>query len=571
MGDKNSAADVILRQMAEGLNALGVDAPGGSTWATLLETKLSLKRKERESDLELDTSKEGSSEVTAPPESETLPPAQTESAKKRGKKRDKKKRQRERAKARSAPKVSKNLTGDLENAVGENQLQTDFNTPTGNKAPSLMRQERKTRRENLEALLKSMQEDEFWEEPGFGTTIDKVRELFEITETELVQTVKNNRVFVKQLERNRQDLESTVEGLEQTVSQNKTELDTLKNTADTQSQNNSDRNRPEKSKKENSYILRQMMNPSFDTLSVYTQDHATPIGEWVERFKSLVKCIPQENDNLVLYHLENRLEYESIRLPFLREHENGTFTDSKGAYKYLIDTYSTDDVADNLYKDFVSTAQNKTESVDAYSNKRATLVERLEALDIVVRDFEKMFHFKNGMLPNYREKLEALPEYGKMSLPEIVVQMKAFEKSQRTANLSFMSNNSSTQNDSDEPDDAAVVAYLNKHPGKWQKAGTKNSNSEKRYKNKAQFTSKDMKQFYLKDSNGKFDAKGTDDSLWKERIEQKDKKTCPSATAHLYNRDKFNGEKACILCKNLKHTANSCFRLSALKKAGKIK
>ena len=101
MGDKNSAADVILRQMAEGLNALGVDAPSGSTWATLLESKLSLKRKERESDIELDTSKEGNSEDAPPPESETSPPAQKESAKKRGEKRGENKCSKKQGKTRA--------------------------------------------------------------------------------------------------------------------------------------------------------------------------------------------------------------------------------------------------------------------------------------------------------------------------------------------------------------------------------------------------------------------------------------------------------------------------------------
>ena len=82
------------------------------------------------------------------------------------------------------------------------------------------------------------------------------------------------------------------------------------------------------------YVLRQMLNPSFDTLSVYSADDSTPIGEWIERFKSIVKCIPTEHDHLILYHLENRLDYESIRLPFQRAVQNDTISSSDTAYKY---------------------------------------------------------------------------------------------------------------------------------------------------------------------------------------------------------------------------------------------
>ena len=77
--------------------------------------------------------------------------------------------------------------------------------------------------------------------------------------------------------------------------------------------------------------------------------------------------------------------------------------------------------------------------------------------------------------------------------------------------------------------------------------------------------------FYLKDSKGKFDNKGSDDSLWKERIKKRAEKCSPADTPHLYNRDKYEGKSACIICKNIGHSANTCFRLKDLKRDGKIK
>jgi len=316
-----------------------------------------------------------------------------------------------------------------------------------------------------------------------------------------------------------------------------------------------------------------MMNPTFDTLSVYNLDSPTSIGEWVERFKSIVKCIPTEYDHLIMYHLENRLEYDTIRLPFQRAVESKVITSSKTAYDYLIETYSTDDVLENLYKDFIATSQSKTETVESYSNKRQTLVERIELLGNTLSDFEKMFHFKSGMLPHYREKLEAMPEYVDMTLKDIVKHMKALEKAKRTANLSALlraQTDNSTDTEGDNVTDAAVAAYVQKHP-EWQKKGPRpKKNKTSNYK-RGEFTSINMKPHYIKDSSGKWDPDGSDKSLWELRIKKRHDKCCPSKTPHLYNRDKFNDTACCIICKNMNHTADKCPRLPDLKRAGKIK
>ena len=460
------------------------------------------------------------------------------------------------------------------------------NSTSLNKLAVQLRAERILRKSKFDMLLKSMNNEEFWQEEGpngFNAIVDQLVEAFETTETELATVVKNHKRFNTQLERTRQSLEKSssdsvlrVEQLEKEVTRLKKEIKVK--TKDLRESNSKagSKNQSDSSDKRSPYVLRQMMNPSFDTLNSYTLDHPTPIGEWIERFKSIVKCIPSDYDHLVLYHLENRLEYESIRLPFQRAVQSGVISTSDSAYDYLIETYSTDDVLENLYKDFCTTAQSKTETVESFSNKRQTLIERINTLGQPLSEFEIMFHFKNGMLPFYREKLEAMPEYSEMSITDIIKKMKALEKAKKTANLSALqahtdSGGSATQ---EVPDDIAIQAYLQRNPG-WQQKGkppyNKSGKPDKKPYKRGEFTSVDMKPLYLKDTNGKWSTTGTDTSLWDERIKKRREKASPADTPHLYNRDKFKGNSVCIICKNTNHTANTCFRLKDLKTAGKIK
>ena len=485
----------------------------------------------------------------------------------------------------NSDETSKKLDSELEKA------KTLFETPKTDKTDIQMRDARIKRKSTFDILLKSMRNDEFWEEDGpngFTSTVDSLCECFEETETELANCCKNHKRYLKQLESANQDLINETEvvrdahkALELTVSELKEEIESLKTDSSDEIEeiDRSDLSpRPSKAKEKSPYVLRQMLNPSFDTLNVYSADDSTPIGEWIERFKSIVKCIPEEHDHLILYHLENRLDYESIRLPFQRAVNDNTISSSTTAYKYLIDTYSTDDVIENLYKDFVSISQSKSESIESYCNKRETLIQRMEAMDNPIGPFERRFHFISGMLPFYREKLEEMPEYSKMSLDDVITKAKAFEKSRRTANLSALRVSPSkrgykSDSDSDEvPGDTAIQAYLERNP-QWSKKGKPSFSKKKKgtFKQRGLFSSINMKSLYLKDSKGNFDSKGSDDSLWKERIKKRAEKCSPADTPHLYNRDKYEGKSACIICKNIGHSANTCFRLKDLKRDGKIK
>lgn len=487
----------------------------------------------------------------------------------------------------------KDLDSELDTVDGDGIKDTEetdisFDDPDALKKLTIqLRAERTLRKDRFDLLIKSMDNDEFWQiegPKGFDAVVLKLKEAFEDTEDELATVCRNHKRYTKQLEKARQSLEQSdtdsnlqVKQLEKEVSKLKKDLKIKsKDLREVRTKGGNKDHSTRTDSGKSSYVLRQMMNPTFDTLSSFTLDHPTPIGEWIERFKSIVKCIPSEYDHLVLYHLENRLEYETIRLPFQRAVLSGVISSSDTAYSYLIETYSTDDVLENLYKDFVSTAQSKTETVESYSNKRMTLIERINTLGQTLSEFEIMFHFKNGMLAFYREKLEAMPEYSDMSIADIIKKMKALEKAKKTANLSALRAHTDTAHAAteEEPGDIAIQAYLQRNP-EWQKKTSKSTFSKKGSKKtpykRGEFTSVDMKPLYLKDTNGKWSTTGTDTALWDERIKKRREKASPADTPHLYNRDKFNGTPCCIICKNMNHTANTCFRLKDLKTAGKIK
>ena len=585
-GTPNQAA---LSALASALQNMGCNAPkagdgADQDWTEVLSAGFGTKRK---------------------PTPEIQGEKETPRTKKSRKKREKRKRQKAKKNAPSGPLPSSSKTASPKTSTKAvvTEPESEPNSPSKNledeldeaetetpltKTDAMMRDARLKRKSQFELLLKSMHADDFWEAEGpngFNATVETLSNSFEELETELANCCRNHKRFSKQLERSCLDLENertaiqdANKALELQVVELKDEIKELNMNSSEESDetDHTDHSKDKSKSPKSAYVLRQMLNPSFDTLSVYSADDSTPIGEWVERFKSIVKCIPTEHDHLILYHLENRLDYESIRLPFQRAVQNNTISSSDTAYKYLIDTYSTDDVIDNLYKDFVSTSQSKSESIESYCNKRETLIQRMEAMGNTISPFERRFHFTSGMLPFYREKLEEMPEYSKMSLNDIITKTKAFEKSRRTASLSALraktvDTGNSDSETMDEPNDSAIQAYLQRNP-QWTKKTTKPSSKKKvGFKQRGQFSSINMKQFYLKDGSGNFDPKGTDDSLWKERIKKRAEKCSPASQPQLYNRDKFEGKKACIICKNIGHSADSCFRLKDLKRDGKIK
>jgi len=100
--------------------------------------------------------------------------------------------------------------------------------------------------------------------------------------------------------------------------------------------------------------------------------------------------------------------------------------------------------------------------------------------------------------------------------------------------------------------------YSAPHNGK---AGKGTGHKKKPFtKNPNHFYSSNMKQFYVKND---------DETVWINRCKSHSQCECPSDVPHLYNKDKFKGQKACILCHTLgDHTPDCCPKLKKMRADG---
>jgi len=307
------------------------------------------------------------------------------------------------------------------------------------------------------------------------------------------------------------------------------------------------------------------MQPSFKTLSQFKTD--TEVMDWLEQFNSIVSCVGK--NKVKLYYLEQNLDFKSVRKLFAKAKDSGTIKTFKQAQDWLIEKYKARDSKQSAFRELQAVRQTATQSVDEYWDHLISLFDKNAQFGKIIPSDEKLFYLMENCLTKLAVEIKRDTSHGEWDVERALSEMRAIEDAQKLSSKAKL-NIMTTELEKDEE----IVSLksrlhaIEQRQNNFQYSHTDNNDSGKGkgknkkpfVKNPNHFYSANMKQFYVK--NG-------DESKWKERCSSHSQCKCPSDVPHLYNKDKFKGQKACILCHTLgDHTPDACPKLTKMRKDG---
>ena len=289
--------------------------------------------------------------------------------------------------------------------------------------------------------------------------------------------------------------------------------------------------------------------------------------DWLEQFNSIASCVGK--NKVKLYYLEQNLDFKSVRKLFVRAKDSGLIKTFKQAQDWLIEKYKARDSKQSAFRELQAVRQTATQSVDEYWDHLISLFEKNALFGKIIPSDEKLFYLMENCLTKLAVEIKRDTSHGEWDIERALGEMRAIEDAQKLSSKAKL-NIMTTELEKDEE----IVSLksrlhaIEQRQNNFQYSHTDNNDSGKGkgknrkpfIKNPNHFYSANMKQFYVK--NG-------DDSKWLERCKSHSQCKCPSDVPHLYNKDKFKGQKACILCHTLgDHTPDACPKLSKMRKDG---